>query len=246
MDLMKLVELQEIDARLLELESFKGDLPEQVGKLRNRLSEINQDLAKTKTELENATKQKRTIESDIKTFTEKLNKYQEQIYSVKTNKEYDAITVEIETIENKIDETELSGVELLEKEETYNKEVALFEEKLSEHEKHLAKRETELKEKLDQTETEEQFLLSKRNDIKKLVKPRIFASYERIRKGRDGIAIAVIENYNCTGCYTTLPAQMVVEVRKMERIINCEVCGRILVPNLNKKTEENQEEKVTT
>ena len=44
MDLFKLVKLQEIDKRLMELEDFKGDLPEQVDDLRNKISALNENL----------------------------------------------------------------------------------------------------------------------------------------------------------------------------------------------------------
>jgi len=229
MDLFKLMKLQEVDNRLMELESFKGDLPEQVEDLKNRLSNLVRELSTIKQDLESAKKQNRAIELDIRSLTGKLNKYQEQIYSVKTNKEYDAITLEIENLEEQIEETELKGVELLEREEKLTAEVSRLDEQISELKRLLSEKEIELKEKLDQTEAEQQVLTSERNDIILAIDRRLLMSYERIRKGRDGIALAEIKDYTCNACYTTIPAQTVVEVRKMDKIINCEVCGRILV-----------------
>jgi predicted nucleic acid-binding Zn-ribbon protein len=233
MDLFKLVKLQEIDKRLMELESFKGDLPEQVEDLKSKLSKIREQLLINKQDLEAAKKQNRAIEIDIRSLTDKLNKYQEQIYSVKTNKEYDAITLEIENLEQQIGETELKGVELLEKEEKLTGEVERLDEQISELEQHLNKKEFELREKLNQTNVEQNILMSERNDIIPTVDRWLLATYERIRKGRDGIALAEIENYICNACYATIPAQTVVEVRKMDKVITCEVCGRILVARNN-------------
>ncbi|MCX5754289.1 MAG: C4-type zinc ribbon domain-containing protein [Candidatus Krumholzibacteria bacterium] len=33
----------------------------------------------------------------------------------------------------------------------------------------------------------------------------------------------------CQGCYSRVPPQRAVEVRRNDQIMNCEVCGRILV-----------------
>ena len=229
MDLFKLVKLQEIDKRLMELESFTGDLPQQVEKTKNRLVEIQANLSQTKNELETAKKQNRAAEIEIKSLTDKLKKHNEQLYSVKNNKEYDAITLEIENLENKITDETSKGIEAIERDEKFSREVIQSEQQLAEIKQLLNEREFELQQKLNQTATEQALLLSKRNELLPGMDRRLLANYERIRKGRNGIALAEIDNYTCNACYATIPAQTVVEVRKMERLISCEVCGRILV-----------------
>ncbi len=235
MDLYKLIELQKIDKKLMDLELFKGDLPEQVNELKDNLENLNTRLANARKDFENTQKMKREYQGDIDSLTEKLNKYKEQIYSVKTNKEYDAITTEIENIENQLDELELKFVELLENEEKQNESILQLEKSVSDVSENLKIKEAELREKLGKTEAEEKTLHSKRKEVVASFDYKLVSTYNRIRKGKeDGIALATIENYNCTSCYTTLPAQTAVEVRKMNRIISCEVCGRILVYENNR------------
>ena len=55
-------------------------------------------------------------------------------------------------------------------------------------------------------------------------------NYNRIRNGKNGIALSEVTSYTCGECFATIPAQTAVEVRMKSRIILCEVCGRILVP----------------
>lgn len=233
MDLFKLMRLQEIDKRLMELESLKGDLPDQIEELSNRLSSLKENLSIDRQDLETVKKQSRTIEQDIQYLSEKLKKYQEQIYSVKTNKEYDAITAEIETLEKQLEERELKGVESLEKEDNLTAEIDLLAIQSSELEKRLDEKKYELQEKLIQTHTEQNKLKNERDELTLTVDRRFLATYERIRKGRDGIALAEVSNYTCNACNATIPAQTVVEIRKMDRIITCEVCGRILMSHNN-------------
>jgi len=229
MNLLKLVNLQEIDKRLMELELLKGDLPDQIEELKSRFLKLKEQLLKNKQDLEETKKQSRSIEIDIQSLSAKLQKYQDQLYSVKTNKEYDAITSEIENLEQKIEETELKGVELLEQEEKLTADVSKLDEQMSQVEQLLNKSELELRERLKLSEAEQKVLISERNNVISSIDRRFFASYERIRRGKDGIALAEIKNYTCNACYATIPAQTVVEVRKMDRLIYCEVCGRILI-----------------
>ncbi|MCI0494369.1 C4-type zinc ribbon domain-containing protein [candidate division KSB1 bacterium] len=229
MDLFKLIKLQEIDKRIMELESLKGDIPEQVESLRDKLAIIQHNLATSANEFETAKKSHRNTEMEIKLFTDKLNKYKEQLYSVRTNKEYDAITSEIENLEKKIDEIEIQGVEALENEEKYGLEVAQYESQQSEVKQFLTKKEFELQEKLDESAAEQQILNSQRQELVSGIDRRDLSNYDRISRGRNGIALAEIHNYVCNACFATIPAQTVVEVRKMERLIYCETCGRILV-----------------
>jgi hypothetical protein len=229
MDLLKLVSLQEIDKRLMELELLKGDLPDQIENLKTRLLNSQEQLSTNRQELESVKKQNRTIEIDIRCLSDKLKKYQEQLYSVKTNKEYDAITAEIENLEKRIEEAELKGVELLEKEEKLTTDVSRFEEQLSQIEQLLNKNEFDLQQRLNQSDAEHKVLMSERSNIIPTIDRRLLSNYERIRKGKDGIALAEIENYTCNACYATIPAQTVVEARKMDKLVSCEVCGRILI-----------------
>ncbi|MCH7619489.1 MAG: hypothetical protein IH880_06940, partial [Candidatus Marinimicrobia bacterium] len=48
---------------------------------------------------------------------------------------------------------------------------------------------------------------------------------------KNGRAVVPVIRGACGGCFHSLPPQLVVEVKKMERIINCEACGRVLIPH---------------
>jgi len=56
-------------------------------------------------------------------------------------------------------------------------------------------------------------------------------TYEKVRNAREGKGIALLTNGNCGGCFSYIPPQKIVEVRKMKKIFECEACGRILIWN---------------
>ncbi|MBI5868870.1 MAG: bifunctional (p)ppGpp synthetase/guanosine-3',5'-bis(diphosphate) 3'-pyrophosphohydrolase, partial [candidate division Zixibacteria bacterium] len=57
----------------------------------------------------------------------------------------------------------------------------------------------------------------------------LVAIYERVRKGKGSGAVVAVKNKACSGCFKTLPPQLVQEIRRAERIITCDSCGRILI-----------------
>ncbi len=226
-----LIELQEVDNRLDELLEERGDLPNIVNELEEVLETKKSDLEEIEKEIKNSTLRKKEIGLFENEAKEKLDKYNEQLYQVKTNREYDAITVEIESVQQTQKEYS-SELVLLdsaseEKEETVNNleaEIAKLSEELSENK-------VELDSSLAETADEENSLNKKRDKILKGLSKHVYSTYENIRQARNGKGIANIENGNCGGCFSFIPPQKVVEVRKMKKIHECEFCGRILVWN---------------
>ncbi len=161
---------------------------------------------------------------------EKQKKYQNQLYDVTSNKEYDAITHEIEVQKKEIDEGQNRIIELeLSKEENENS-LKEYKEELEELDKELKEKEKELKNLLMTTEQKELELNQMREKIVVRLDKPILKKYERIRSAKNGIAVVPIERDACGGCFKTIPPQNIVEVEKLNKLHQCEVCGRILVP----------------
>ena len=52
--------------------------------------------------------------------------------------------------------------------------------------------------------------------------------YDRILASKGDAALARIVDGACSGCRIKLPPQLVIEVKRSDRIIECQSCGRIL------------------
>jgi len=224
-----LVELQDIDDQLHDLELERGDLPQEVERLKNHVAELNAFLSQKQAEKAQIQSEIRVVQGDLETLKTRLLKYQNQLYSVTTNREYDAITqqtdgckVEITSGENRILELMTTGDHL----------ANLLEEKSEEQEKfqaELADKSAELEQKMKETEDEELDLQHQREKIVMRIKKPIYVHYERIRLAKDGKGVSRIIGSACEGCSIMIPPQRIVEVRNMEDFILCENCGRILV-----------------
>ncbi len=227
--LYSLIELQEVDLRLDELMLERGDLPLIVEELQAKHDSKTNEFNSLQDETKKSKVRKRELELMIEEYKEKFSKYEEQLYQVKTNKEYDAITTETEEVKEKILEGEneiLEIEEALENGENTIKELSTEIESLASE---LEENKVELKKTMVATAEEENLLKQEREIIINKSGPEIIKNYELVREARDGQGIAQIQDNVCGGCFSFIPPQKVVEVKKMKKIYTCEYCGRILV-----------------
>ena len=237
--LKQLIELQKIDTQLLELESLKGDLPQQVSLLNKQLREAEEALEDKDKKLQSYRKEKGMLEIEIKALEGKQKKYQAQLFEVKTNREYDAVTQEIEAAKADVDNKESRLLELIDMEEEITNALEKTKEEIENLKDKLNGKNHELKKRLAQTEKKEISLRDKRENIIHRLNPRIRATYERILKAKNGLAVVPVIRNACGGCFKTLPPQKILEIRQMNRLCLCEVCGRILVwdENISEQSE---------
>ena len=226
--LISLYTLETLDTALNELREERGDLPEKVEKLEAEVREYEEKLVECDKILsvgasERVKKEKETLE-----IIDKIEKYKKQLLNVQTNKEYDALTKEIEDAEARIN-TDESDIE------RFTDEAVLIKGRKQQYEELYQAVRAELEEKrkdLDeilQVNAEEENTLTKRREaVLKDIKPEDYKTYTRIRDAK-GKAIAPIKRNSCSGCFNVVPPQKILEIKKYNKVYTCEHCGRILV-----------------
>lgn len=227
--LYALIELQEVDNRLDELMEERGDLPLIVEDLEAKLDEKSKELAADQAQLKKSKVRHRELELLTEDAKTKLAKYEEQLYRVKTNKEYDAISAETDAAKEQLKKSESEmriNNELMEK---LDEQITLLESEVSKLERELDENKIELQAKLNETAEEENLLRQERAIILQKSSHDVIKNYEMVREARDGQGIARIDRGVCGGCFSFIPPQKIVEVKKMKQIYTCEYCGRILV-----------------
>jgi predicted nucleic acid-binding Zn-ribbon protein len=224
-----LIELQEVDIRLDELMEERGDLPLIVHDLEAKLNDKKEVLKNVQKELKGSKISQREVELEVENAKAMLDKYEEQLYQVKTNKEYDAISLESEAAKQKEKEGDVELKALSEAIKEKENSIEQIKSELSALEEELASNKVELKSRMNATAKEEKLLKKKRDVIIAKTSPDILKNYEMVRSARDGYGVAKIENSVCGGCFSYIPPQKIVEIKKMKKVYSCEFCGRILV-----------------
>lgn len=224
-----LYELQLLDSQLDELEELRGDLPLAVEGLENQIKGISDQLD-SKKETKNESMEKiKANEEEIERLTQNLTKFKAQLYQVRNNKEYDALTKEIDHSEADIEKLNADNKaldELIQRTDNEINEVAPQVEKLT---LDLEIKQEDLEKIIKTNEQEEEKIKAKRDKIAESVKKPDYNNYMRIRKAKNGQAIAAVIRSACSGCHNVVPAQRQIEIKQNKRIFTCESCGRILI-----------------
>jgi len=224
-----LLDLQEIDEQLGELDRSKVYLPEMIDTINNEIEVLETQLRENRESFQAAKMKQKQIELEIETDKQELERYQKQMKVIKTNKEYDALVAEIDSRKQRISDNEdeilrLMGIidESTEKISELDKQL---EEARANNDAHLDNLRSELT-SLEQKIGEKN---GQRQKLTKTIDRRALTVYERIRRGRGGLAVVPLRKRACGGCFKQIPPQMVQQIRRGDRLYTCDSCGRILI-----------------
>ena len=224
-----LYKLQKVDISLDELHELKGDLPRIVARLEQELAQREEGKAELEALIKQSTIGRDQTDLEIVTQKELAEKYKAQQFQVKTNKQYDALTREIEHALAKIVQLEKDMETTEGKMVMAKQDLEAVNPQIEELRRELADRKGELDRVNKEHEEEELKLKHDREKLIVRISKQDLVAYERIRKAKDGKAVVPVNRGACGGCYKRVPPQTVLELRKHSRLLTCEHCGRILV-----------------
>lgn len=222
--------LQTIHTKIDKIRQVRGELPIEVADLEDEIAGLDTRIEKIRTELDDLEDSIVKRKNMIKDAQAAIKKYEAQLNEVKNNREYDAISKEIEiqgleiqVCEKRIRESEF---EIKSKTESYE----ATEKNLGYSKGELDVKKTELDNITSETQKEEDSLLKKAADAKKNIDERLLKVNDKLRGSfRNGLAVVSIDRDSCSGCHNKIPAQLQSEIRQRKKIIICEHCGRIIV-----------------
>ncbi len=228
--LIALANLQKVESKLDDIAILKGELPIEVRDLEDEIQGLHSRETRIEEEINGINDFIEQKKAAITQSQELIKKYEKQSDNVKNNREYEAITKELEmqTLEVKLAERHIKDA---------NEEIADKARVLDQVKKNIANKDANLKVKkgeldkiIAETEKEEQEFRAHSDKARAAVDPRLLTSFDRIRKNfRNGKAVVPVLRDACGGCYNAIPPQRQSEIRQHKKIIVCENCGRILV-----------------
>ncbi len=226
--LKALIRLQHIDSKIDQVTKLRGDLPDEIRDLEDEKEGLITRIEKLKAERGEDEAMRRRSEYDVKEAEELIKKYEEQQLQVRNNREYDALTKEIEAQKQRIVDANLRVEELTLRAPEHDVNMEIAQQRLVVLDEILSGKQAELNEVLDDTKHEQAELESRRNDAETSVDPRYLRAYKRLRNRlRDGRAVVPLERGAAAGF--AVPPQRQLEIRQRNRIVACEHTGRIIV-----------------
>ena len=226
--LKALIRLQHVDSRIDQLQQMRGDLPDEIRDLEDEKTGLETRIANLKQEAKENEVSGRQADLAIKESEGLIKKYEEQQLQVRNNREYDALTKEIESQKQRILDSKLQIETIAQTAETSISAISEAELRLSELTDLLKTKKKELSEVMSDTEQEQRDLEKKREEAEEAVDKRYLRAYNRLRsRVRDGRALVPLVRGAASGY--AVPPQRQVEIRQRNRIVACEHTGRIVV-----------------
>jgi predicted nucleic acid-binding Zn-ribbon protein len=238
--LKALYDLQIIHTKVDKIRQVRGELPMEVADLEDDVAGLETRIQKIKNELDDLEDEIVTRKNLIKDSQANIKKYEAQLNEVKNNREYDAISkeVEIQGLDIQVSEKKIReyGFEIASKTLIYEKALADLEARRSD----LDAKKDELGTITAETEKEENELTSQAEKASANIDERLFVAYNRLRSNaKNGLAVVTIQRDSCSGCFNQIPPQRQSDIRQRKKVIVCEHCGRILVDEQMALEEEN-------
>ena len=234
MSITHLVELQDIDSRLDDLNGLLGDLPKMVEELNEQESRLISKLKENKTRLKEinlSLKKSETANSEIQ---EKINKLTDQLFLVTNNKQYDALTNEIDHFKEQKDENDSHIILSMDEKEILEKSISENEISLEDLKSDLGIRRKKLETALSETSEEKDALEKSREEQISKIDSSTIQIYTKVISARSGVAVVSLSGDACGGCGAALPIQMASEIRAAAAHTHrCDNCGRFVYSKKN-------------
>ena len=233
-----LLDLQDVDGRIMEFEKELKDLPVRKAQEMARLGGASAEVKSAEALLEQYEDRIKAFEADAEELRKKKDDLKRAQLSLKTNKEYQQFSVQIDQIDHDIDTIENNIIAtsdvLPSARDNIAKAKAVYDAQKSDVDARVA----EFDERISYVQSELATAKAERDEKEKFVQdPQFKLMYERLRTRRWPVVSLLTDDGVCDGCHlqqppsvsqlVTMNAENAKEGRPM-RIVACNMCGRIL------------------
>ncbi len=225
--LQLLLKVQDVDHELKALEEAKSKYPAEISQRRGEIDRAEQDLSELTGRLEEQQRRQRHFERELEEARDQLKKLEARFSEVRTNKEYDALQLEVEACKSRMSECEGQVLELIESSESIREQVDLEQQDVEAVREEQQSRIDELQTRLDSLQGEVDAVQRRREAEVEGIDKRLLRTYE-VARGSRGLTVAAVRKGACGACFRQLPAQMKSHVRRHEQVVHCESCGALL------------------
>lgn len=227
-----LIQMQDCDDKITELRALMEKLPRQLNNLKENVKTAEEKLQENKQLIDDNKKEENRLELIIKSNKEQIGRYQNQLLTIETNKEYKALNKEVSHLEQTNTELEDKIVILMEEAEELLETKKEIEIELKKANDELSLNEKKLEDEIAEVKKEEEEYRARRMEFAKELPVSLVKKYAALIKNRNAKAVVFNVGEACGGCGFKIRPQVMVDLHEGEKIIFCESCSRFLVYNI--------------
>jgi predicted nucleic acid-binding Zn-ribbon protein len=226
--LQLLWKLQTLERRIEEAQKEKESYPLALERLEGLLKAQEEKKEEEKRRIEELERERVKLEGELEMESERTKRSQLKLLEIKTNKAYQALLKEIEMGKEHNSQREEEIIRMLDEIDQLKTDYTSTVERAHRERKEIEEEQTKVKEQMVAVEKNIIHWHQNREEIVRELDPELLKRYTILKDRRNGIAIVLVKNEGCQGCYVNIPPQMYNEVQKNKEIIVCPNCHRIL------------------
>ncbi len=228
-ELEKLIDLQITDTNIRRLKQIIETSNEKRAEIEQEFEQHAFAIRELQNRREGYQTEKLELEKQIADNQTYLERADRNLKHSQNQKEYETAMRETDALQKQIAAFETQIVEKMTAVEELDTDLESRSEEINsldaKREAALAEFEKEVKTAKTQLASEEK----KRAVVFDTLPAQLASVYNRLaQRSRDGIAVAEVVNGSCSACFMSLRPQMQLEVKRMNAIVTCESCTRIL------------------
>jgi predicted nucleic acid-binding Zn-ribbon protein len=229
-----LIKLQSVENRLRATKAKLARSRRNVILQENHVRSLQNTLEAKKEEMQLTKVQADRLEMELRTKDEMVAKLRASLNAAKTNKEYAALLMQLNTTKADSSKVETQTLELMKDIEVDEADCGEIKRQIEQEKEKLEQIRKETEAVAVKYEAEIEQIQAEWDEQAKTIPPEPLAVFNRVAETYDGEAIALIEEqngktgYSCGGCFMSLPAESVNHLMTKDDIIRCPNCTRIL------------------
>jgi predicted nucleic acid-binding Zn-ribbon protein len=230
----RLLDLQAIDTRLDQLAHARSHLPQlaELADLQGKARLIDDQLVRSRTELDDVQRDVRKAEADVQLVRDRAARDQARLDAgTGTAKDLQALQHELTSLARRQNELEDVELEVMERAEAAEHDVAELERGRGELGERIAALEADRDQALARIDAEQQEVAGPRASVSEEVGEELVTLYDKIRTQAGGTGAAALRQRRCGGCQLELNPVDLQRIRSADEdeVVRCEECRRILV-----------------
>lgn len=192
--------------------------------MREEVSSLEQELQTTLTE-------QQTLELESRSLTERIRESEQSLMSgeLSNPRELETLQDSIDSMKGHRTDLENKSVERLVMSDSLQVSLEQKQAALAEVEKEWTTRQAEIETEMEQRKKEYTYLTRARDQVAETLSEENLELYEHLRRRKNGVAVALLEDENCGACHTQVAIGILDNIRYRDELLNCPSCGRILL-----------------
>ena len=229
-NIINVINLHKVEKKLIDINNKRGELPERIASINEKIESLSKQKEESEARLVEIEKRKVLLNGTLSDIEKKVNSLNDQMYKVKSNKEYEALLSEIDHLNNE-------NTNHFDELGTFEDETGSINSNLTENAENLESENNKLstnQKRLDEAnlliESEEKDLLKQKKNLTGLLgdDQSLEAAYNDKKDEYDGLAFASINRNCCGNCYSSLPPQLIIDIESQEKLVSCPSCSIFL------------------